>query len=191
MLALLTCNSKHSKEATISQDCSVYNDKYVEFRMNNRNDSAIYYIDKAIKCDPQDDFFKTEKVKLLINNQDYISATSVAEELAVKSDPNYKMLYGTLLLKNDDVQSEKNLKEAYSLFEKSTKDYSKANSNLKFYQIALDYYFQGKEYSLKKIEIYKKNYTDIHNTQLAEYIQDLILNRSKEDVLFAMYGMEN
>lgn len=191
ILVFLTCNSNQGNKVNIKKDCSIYNDKYVEYSSLNKSDSALYYINKAIKCDPKDDYFKTEKIRLLIKNNNYKSVISFAEELASKNDPNYKMLYGTLLLKNGDFQSEEILKEAYSLFKKSTKDYSVANSNLHFYQIALDNYFQGKEYSLNKIELYKKNYTDVHNKQLAEYIHNLILKKSKKDVLFVMFGIEN
>lgn len=191
-LFLLTCKSNHeTKVVKEKPDCSTYNEKYVQYNMANKKDSALYYIDKAINCDPDDDFFKTEKIKLLIKYEDYSKANSFAKELANLNDPIYKMLYGVLLLRQGKTNAENLLKEAYGLLNEATINYNDENSNLHFYKIGLDNYFQGREYSLDRIKKFKTHYPDEYNIELGNYIETLIVNSSKEEVLFELFHLNN
>ncbi len=190
--SLLTCNS--NQEGVVKNnknECSIFNEKYLEYSMLNKKDSALYYIDKAIDCNPKDDFFKTEKIKSLIHYEDYNSAISFAKKLAKENDPNFKLLYGTLLLKMNDENAEIQLKEAYNLFSINTKNYNQNDSSLDFYKIGLDNYFKGKKYSLLMLEKFKKNYPDKNNLQSADYLENLINTTSKESVLYKLFDIKD
>ena len=121
ILLFMSCKSNQAKkDKTRKADCTEFNDKYVAYAMSDKRDSALYYIDKAIFCDPEDDFFKTEKIKLLLKYGDYSNAVEFAEKLS-KDDPlTYKMLYGILLLKQGDANADNVLKETYNLKPKSS-----------------------------------------------------------------------
>jgi len=191
-LIFASCKSNQTKDETNQKiDCSKYNDKYVEFAMNNKKDSAFYYIDKAILCDPKDEFFKSEKMKLLIQYKDYENAVKLAKVMSNEGEPTYVMLYGILLMKQGDSESVKVLKKANSLLSKIVNDYSEENLNLHFYRIGLDNYFQGKNYSLKMVQKFRDSYVKEHEIQLANYIEDLINNESKENVLFNLFTIDN
>lgn len=191
VVALATCNSQQSKKKVDTErDCSFLNDKYVESVMAERKDSAVYYIDKAILCDPQDNFFKFEKIKLLMNYDDFEGAKNAAKKMANAKSPTFEMLYGTILLKQNDVGADAVLKKAHESLISDTKNYSEDNSNLHFYRIGLDNYFKGKEYSLEKIDEFKANYSDKDKLGLANHIYDLINKETKEDVLYKIFNLD-
>ena len=190
LLFLFCCKSnKEQKVSTQEVDCSIYNDKYVEYAMINEKDSALYYINKAIMCDPKDDFFKTEKIKLLIKHRDYSNAIPFAKELAIKNDPNYKMLYGVLLLKENNSNADDILDDARVIMVDVAKDYNENNSNLHFYKIALDNYFEGENYSLDMVKKFRENYVTEYDIELANNIENLIKNNSKRDVLLNLFNI--
>jgi hypothetical protein len=190
---LISCKLNQTKKEEIQKaDCSAFNDKYIEYLMADKRDSALYYIDKAIFCDPEDEFFKTEKIKLFLKYGDYSDAVEFAKKLSNDKAPTYKMLYGILLLKqNNNVKADIVLNEAYTLLSEKTKLYDKGNSNLHFYRLGLDNYFMGKDYSLEMVKKYRENYTKEHDAQLADYIENLITNESSRDILYKLYNIED
>lgn len=189
---LISCKSNQTKkEVTQKADCSGFNDKYIEYVMADKRDSALHYIDKAIFCDPEDEFFKTEKIKLLLKYGDYPDAVQFAEKLSNDEAPTYKMLYGILLLRQDNnVKADIVLNEAYALLSEKTKIYDEDNSNLHFYRLGLDNYFKGKDYSIEMVKKFRENYTKEHDAQLADYMESLIINESSRNVLYKQYNIE-
>ncbi|MEL4308794.1 hypothetical protein [Joostella sp. CR20] len=189
MLATCKSNSKGQEAKTKSQSCSVFNDKYIEYVMAEQKDSALYYIDKAITCDPDDDFFKFEKVKLLLKYGNYAAATSNVKDMMSDNSPTYEMLYGIILLKQNNSKAEKVLESAYDSFDKLTKEYEEENSSLQYYKLGLDNYFNGQNYTLEAIEKFKDNYKDQHNIALVDYLKDIVVQEAREDVLYKMFNM--
>ncbi len=188
--SLTFCKSNKTKDTSQDIDCSKFNDKYVEYRIVKNKDSALYYIDKAIACDVKDNFFKMEKVKLLVSYRDYLGASKLAYDLSKGNDPTFKMLYGVLLLKQNDTEADKVLEKSYTILSDNTKSYDDSNSNLHYYKIGLDNYFNGKNYSLQRVDEYKKNYNTPNNIQMAILMENLIKNSSKEELLFNLFNIK-
>lgn len=177
-------NSHFSKKA-----CLNYNNKYVEFASRNQIDSALFYVNKSIKCDKSNDFYKLEKVNLLVNNMNYENAINYLDEPLSNNNPVYKMFKGVLLLKiqkNEDAYSF--LKEAHNEFnniKNSSVDYNSA-----FYSLGLDNYFEEAYQIEVSISEYKQLFIeDSYALQTIEYAESLIKTYDKVEVLYKMFNI--
>jgi hypothetical protein len=170
-------------------ECEALYNKYLENFSLQKKDSALYYIDKCIKCDTSQQDNKYIKVQLLISMKDYKNAILGLEELRSDiDDPTFKMQKGILMLKINDANSKKILEECYSEFNKMKEPTS---SNL-FYKIALDNYFKGKDYSLNQVKEFKQTYKDKpYENQNIEALQELINKETKEIVLFKLFNIND
>lgn len=194
LLSILSCNSKqankNNEQQSIRQDCSVYNEKYQEYAMANQKDSAFYFIDKAIDCEPEDTFFKTEKINLFIKYKEYSNAINFAKSLSESGDLTQRFLFGVLLLKEQRSNAETVLRQVYDEMMKKDFSYDDSNRSWHFYSIALVNYFENNEKALQLVDKFKSNYEDEYSKQLAEVITDLINSETKEKLLFKIFNMK-
>lgn len=183
-------NKKNITEKNVTKEnpeCEILYNKYIEKFSTRENDSALYYIEKCIKCDPSKNENKYIKVQLLTSMKDYKNAILVFPDLKSGiDDPALKMQKGVLMLKINDVNSRKVLEECYAEFKKIEKPTS---SNL-IYKIALDNYFMGKEFSTKEVEKFKLTYKDKpYESDNIKAVESLIKNVDKENVLFKLFNI--
>jgi hypothetical protein len=183
-LFFLNCNSNFKKQLSSKQDnlCNIYFNKYSEKFVNGENDSALFYIDKAIKCNPNEINYYDNKLIFLISIKKYYNAIELIEDKQDNKDPIFKLLKGVLYLKINNNISDSLISESYNELLKKT------NSDNLFYKIALDNYFKGKVYSLNEISIYRKRNNNNKNDRFnIDVLEDLIINNSKETVLFKIF----
>jgi hypothetical protein len=194
VLLLSNCNNKKNIVSSTIQkndyaECKVFFDKYKKKMIIEENDSALIYIDKAIKCNPNNNSYKNSKVNFLISIKNYKDADKQLDELiTITNDPAFRLLKGIIKLKDSDPQSEKLLVNSYNEFNQIKKPTS---SNL-IYKIALDNYFKGKDYSLNQVEEFKQAYKDKpYENQNIEALQELINKETKEIVLFKLFNIND
>ncbi len=186
---ILASSCKNAKNETIEmkdkKQCEEFNKKHVNFVIAEQNDSAIYYIDKAIECNPEHENYKFSKVRFLIGLNKFGEAEKVFSTFNKPEEPTIKMQIGILKLKNNDERSENILKEVHSKLE----NLKSQNSTYFFYKIALDNYFKGKDYAMNQVKEYKKEYTTAYELQNINTLENSILNNGKREVLFKLLNM--
>ncbi|MBE9577236.1 tetratricopeptide repeat protein [Flavobacterium proteolyticum] len=186
---LLVSSCKNAKIENIeikdNKQCEEFNKKHVKFAIAEQNDSAIYYIDKAIKCNPEHENYKFSKVRFLIGLNKYEEAEKVLLTFKNPEEPTIKMNIGILKLKTNDAQSENILKDVHSKFE----NLKSKSSTYFFYKIALDNYFYGKDYALNQIKEYKREYTTAYDLQNINALENSIMNNEKKEVLFKLLNI--
>lgn len=184
----VSCNSK--KTGFSEKACKRFNEKYVEYASINKVDSALFYIDKSIKCDLESDFYKVAKVNLLISAEQYENASNCLSNFKLDIEPTYKMLKGVLLLKLQNNQEASDLlEEAYKHF-KDAEANGKMDYNLIFYMIGLENYFNGSDFTIKSINDYEIAFEDnAYAIETLEFAKILIENSSKEESLYKMFNI--
>lgn len=196
LLSLLNCNNNNNKKATndlITEKeevkCKEIYKKFNEKYVLEENDSALIYIDEAIKCNPKNNKYKYSKIKFLIEIKNYDDAIKQLDKfILLSNDPAFKLQKGVLLLKIKDEKSKQILEECYYEYQKL----KEPTSNNLFYKIALDNYFEGKEYSLNEILKCKRQYQGKdYELQNIKVLEELINNKSKEEVLFNLYNIKD
>jgi tetratricopeptide (TPR) repeat protein len=189
MSFILASSCKNAKNETIeikdNKQCEEFNKKHMKFVIAEQNDSAIYYIDKAIECNPEHENYKFSKARFLIELNKYQEAEKVFLTFKNPEEPTIKMYIGILKLKTNDTQSENILRNVYSKFEKSESQ----NSTYFYYKIALDNYFNGKDYAINQIKQYKKEFTSAYELQNINALESLILTNDKREVLFKILNI--
>ena len=184
----VSCNSK--KTGFSEKACKGFNEKYVEYASINKVDSALFYIDKSIKCDLESDFYKVAKVNLLISAEQYENASNCLSNFNLDIEPTYKMLKGVLLLKLQNNQEASDLlEEAYKHF-KDAEANGKMDYNFIFYMIGLENYFNGSDFTIKSINDYEIAFEDnAYAIETLEFAKILIENSSKEESLYKMFNI--
>lgn len=182
-------NNVNNVEKKSANDCKAIFRKFNEKLVVEENDSAFYYLDKAIECDPKNNSFKYSKVKFLTNIKKYEDAIKQLDELTSNStDPSLKMQKGILKLKINAVDSKNVLEKCYAEFNQI----EKPTSSNSLYKIALDNYFKGKEYSLNKIKKFRQEYMGKpYETDNINALEELIKKESKENVLFKLFDIND
>jgi lipopolysaccharide biosynthesis regulator YciM len=184
-------NKKNITEKNVikeNPECEILYNKYIEKFSNSEKDSALFYIDKCIKCDTSKKDNKYIKAQLLISMKDYKNAILTFNDIKSDDDPALKMQKGVLMLKINDPNSIKVLKECYNEFNQI----KEATSSNLFYRIALDNYFKGKEYSLNEVVKFKeKNKGKAYENQNIKALEDLINKENKETVLFKLFNIRD
>lgn len=163
----------------------------MKYASNNKIDSALFYIDKSIKCDTESDFFKFAKVNLLISAEQYENASNCLSNFNLVTKPTYKMLKGVLLIKLQNNQEASDiLEESYDNF-KDLEASGKMDYNLVFYKLGLDNYFNGSDFTIESINDYKIIFKDnTYAIETLEYVKILIENSSKEETLYKMFNID-
>lgn len=189
-LLLATTISSCQNKKTIPKEnleCEILYNKYLEKFSLREKDSALFYINKCIKCDPSKSDNKYIKVQLLTSMKDYKNAILVFDEskLAI-DDPALIMQKGVLMLKIEDVNSKKILEESYGKLKKI----ENITSSNQLYKIALDNYFLDKNYSLSEVNKFKEKYKGKpYENQNITALEDLINKETKETVLFKLFNI--
>lgn len=179
-------NNKTEKDFS---DCKKIYKKFNNKFALEENDSALVYINQAIKCNPKSSNYKFTKVRFLVETKNYNDAITQLDELIINSeDPAFKMEKGIILLKINDKNAIKTLRDAYN-------DYNKIQnptSNNQFCKIALDNYFKGKDYSLIEVEKFKERYKDKpYEMQNITALEGLIKSKDKENTLFMLFNIRD
>ena len=189
LLLITTISSCQDKKIILEKklDCEILYDKYLEKFSLREKDSALFYINKCIKCDPSKSENKFIKVQLLTSMRDYKNAILVFDDLKLGvDDPSLIMQKGVLMLKIQDANSKKILEESYSRLKKI----ENPTFNNEFYKIALDNYFSNKDYSLNEVIKFKEKYKGKpYENQNINALEDLINKETKENVLFKLFSI--
>lgn len=196
ILAILLSNCDGNKKiinkVTQEKDfsiCKKHFKKYKEKFITQENDSALIFINKAIECDQSNNSYKNSKVIFLITIEDYISAINQLDELIkITNDPTFKLQKNVIGLKIHDKESQESLNSSYKEFN----EIKFPTSSNKFYMIALDNYFKGKDYALKEIEKVKLIYKDQpYESQNFKALEEMINTEKKDIVLFKLFNINN
>lgn len=177
---LLSCTSKNSEHRTVKSiiavdSLEVFQNKYLyyyqKWTLNNQNyrDSTLYYLDKMIVLNKEDETLVVDKIIFLMRNDLYEDAL-IQIELLMENEPFpfYIYLKGIISLKLNKDNSNKLLEEAYKEFIKYSQDCDDLDSLS--WKIILDYYFKDKLYALTELE---KCYKTIDNEYEIEYLKKL------------------
>lgn len=192
-LLLFNCGNKKTEKTEIEQQdslkCKIFYKNYNKKIVLEENDSALYYINKAIDCSPKNYNYKNTKAMFLINIKKYNEAILQFNELSIiTKDPAYKLFKGILLLKIGDKDSDNYLREVYSEYNKITKP----TSSNEFYKIALDNYFKDKEYSLNEIKRLKIEYKNkAYELQNLSALEEYISNETKKNVMYKLINIKD
>ena len=194
LLLLANCSNKKTTTSNIVVEkenlkCKEIYKKYNEKYVLEENDSALVYINQAIECNPKNSEYKYTKIRFLVEIKNYNDAIKQLDKFILNSDdPAFKMQKGILMLKINDANSKQTLEECYSEFNKL----EEPTSNNLFYKIALDNYYKGKEYSLNEVLKFKNKYKGKgYENQNIKFLEDLINNETKENVLFKLYNIRD
>lgn len=191
--SLSSCQSKSEpkkileKEIIIDKpECEIIYNKYIEKVSKMENDSAIYFLDKSINCDPANNDYKFSKVQFFVDNQKYQEALNQLNEIKIDSiDPSLKLFSSVLKLKLNNDDADKDLREVYTKIAKIKKPTS---SNI-FYKLALDNYFKDKNYALEQLKFHKKQYVSDYDKQNLDALENYIVTDDKRNVLFKIFNI--
>lgn len=186
IILCLAIGCKTKKDSFNNKNCQTYNDKYVEYAALRMIDSALFYVNKSIKCDQSSDFYKFEKVKLLVSAEEYEMAYDYLDSLLSHGETVFKMYKGVLGLKLQKNEAIILLQEAYNYFN----DGELKNYDAAFYKSGLDNYFEGKKYAEKTIHTYKQLFQETpYAFEILEASRNIIDNNNKEQVLYKMFNI--
>lgn len=184
-MSILGCNSKSENQKSIERsDCIIFYKKFKEEVIKGQKKNALIAIDKAINCDPNNESFKSNKLRFLIELSKYNDAIKLID--SYKSDDNsFKMLTAVLKFKNKDAKAIDLLRECYNRY----KDEREITTDDLIYKIALTNFFDGKEKALKEIDISRTNSKEENVKINLETLEELINQYDKQNVLFKLYGI--
>lgn len=184
---MISCNSKSDNQKSIKRsDCIIFYKKFKEEVIKGQTKNALIAIDKAINCDPNNESFKSNKLRLLIELSKYNDAIKLIN--SYKSDDNsFKMLKAVLKLKNKDTKAIDLLRECYNRY----KNEREITTDNLIYKIALTNFFDGEEKALKEIETSRTNSIEENIKTNLDTLEELITQYDKQNVLFKLYGISN
>ncbi|MDN3672122.1 hypothetical protein QWY99_03440 [Flavobacterium branchiarum] len=191
--SLLSCQSKSESKKNLEKEriadrpeCEVIYNKYIEKASKMENDSAIYFLNKSINCDPANDGYKFSKAQFFVDKQEYQEALNQLNEIKADSiDPTLRLFSSVLKLKLNSDDADKDLSDVYSKIAKI----KKPNSSNVFYKLALDNYFKGKDYALEQLKFCKKIYTTDYDKQNLDVLESYINTDNKRNVLFKIFNI--
>lgn len=186
LLSIQFCCKNHKKKVEIY--CEDYNKLFVEFELVNRPDSALVYINKAIKCNPTEDFYKFSKVNFLNRQSNYIEAARLLKTLDYENELSLQLMVIALDMKTgrDSIDSKLN-----KIYTKINYHKFKVDASTIIYKIALDNYFKGGQYALNEIKEAKLDIKDYNSTLLLESIkQNIESGSSKQEIIYKLFNFE-
>lgn len=167
--------------------CEEFFKKYKEKFSNSDSDSARYYIKSAMECAPENKGYINNAIQLYIKINDYQNAIIQVEKLKDNgSDISLDFMISVLKLKMGNPSAKNDLKKNYIQY---NADKMLTSSNL-IYKVALDNYFNDKNYALNQLKDYRKVYTTEYDTQNLDAIENLIKSVDKDEVLFALFNLK-
>lgn len=181
------CQKNSSKEV----NCLDYNKKYIEY-VHKERDSALYYLDKAIECEPQGLFFPFEKAKFYSREGSYEDAAKAIEPFLTEEYPEIIGYYGVLFLKLEQPKkAEKFLIRSYELIKEKSfdpDDYFGYSQSL--IKIGLENYFKGSDIAIESLENFEDQGKWEGQKRFAEVLNEVIKSKSKEEVLYFIYNLD-
>jgi len=176
-----------SCKKNIKSDCEVYNEIFIEYDLKNQPDSALIYIDKAIKCDSKDEFYKFSKINFLIRQKNYLEASKLLEIINTDNKLSFQMLDAVLNMK---IRKDTIDQKLISVYKKVKQSKFHLDSNIFAYKIVLDNYFIGKEYALNEVLKAKKMFEDYNSELILSSVELNIKNETKEKVIYKLFNFE-
>lgn len=187
MLFLIIMNVSCQNKAT-NVKCEDFFKKYKEKFSTTDIDSTRYYIESAMKCAPENKNFIDNSIQFYIKVADYKLAIKQVQKLKKdESDKSLDFMISVLKLKLGDSSAKNDLQKVYAKYKE---DRQLTSSNV-IYKIALDNYFNDKNYALKQLQDYHKVYTSGYDIQNLNAIENLIKSIDKDEVLFALFNLKD
>ncbi|MDB9837154.1 hypothetical protein OAC51_09705 [Flavobacteriaceae bacterium] len=179
----------HAQKKTMT--CETYNEKFIDYEMENQPDLALIYIDKAIECSSEKpegkQFYKFSKVNFLIRQKEFERASKILNTFNLKEELALQIMDATLDMKIGRDSVDEKLRLSYDKINHSS---SQKEIEVLIYKIALDNYFKGKEYALSEINKVKKVHTDYNSKLLISTVEASVKEKTKEDVFFRLFNFE-
>jgi hypothetical protein len=186
-LAVFTSNCQNKTNESNDSKCEELFKKYKEKFSTSDIDSTRYYIESAMKCAPENKNFIDNSIRFYIKVADYKVAIKQVEKLKDnRSDISLDFMISVLKLKMGNPTAKKDLKKIYIQY---NADKSLTSSNL-IYKVALDNYFNDKNYALNRLKDYRKAYTTEYDIQNLDAAENLIKSVDKDEVLFALFNLK-
>lgn len=186
-LAVFTSNCQNKTNESNDSKCKELFKKYKEKFSTSDIDSTRYYIENAMKCAPENKNFIDNSIRFYIKVADYKVAIKQVEKLKDNgSNISLDFMISVLKLKMGNASAKNDLKKNYIQY---NTDKLLTSSNL-IYKVALDNYFNDKNYALNQLKDYRKVYTTEYDTQNLDAVENLIKSVGKEDVLFTLFNIQ-
>ncbi|RYF09914.1 MAG: tetratricopeptide repeat protein, partial [Flavobacteriales bacterium] len=120
-LNLASCQTKTDNVKLSEKNvCTIFYKKFREAVVSENAENALTYIDQAIKCDPTNESFKSNKLRFLIELGKYEKAIELINNFN-SNDTSFKMLKAVLKLKIKDSDSKGLLKQCYNEYRSAKK----------------------------------------------------------------------
>ena len=184
VIIIFSCKKKEKAK------CNLYYNKYINASFNENKDSSLFYIEKAVICNPKDKLYRNEKLKVLLFKKKY---KSVLKELDfLDKDIYYNVLKGLLYLKLD-MKKEGNtiLDNEYKKVVNVRRSKEKQKFRHFYYGLLLINYYEGKENGLKLIRENGVVYTGINELDTLKHTEKLIEENTPINVLNLIFGLNN
>lgn len=182
LCSLFSCSKQNKKQI---KDCNAYKERFIDFELTNNIDSALVYINKAIECNPTDEYYKFSKVNFLIRQLKYEEALKSLKTLNLENEVSLQLMEVALNMKIGGDSIDFKLDKIYA---KINKHDFKSNSSAIAYKIVLDNYFKGSDYALDKIALANANFEDNNSTLLFESLKNNIETYDKNEVVFKLFN---
>ncbi len=183
-LGLQGCNGQESKASS----CEELNKIYVDYALKRKKDSALLFLNKAIECDPQNKLYRSSKVNFLVDDHNWLEASSEIKKMDYDDDVTLKMMIAVLDLKMEKVYADENLKKLYVELENGLGS-NYENVNYFSFYIALNNYFENKESALLELSKFENKRSDTQWKSTVEFLEDNISNLGKKEVLYKFFNI--
>ncbi len=178
ILFLIASISSCKKE----NNCKDIYQNYISLRIKSDNDQALNSLNKAIKCDTENEHFRFEKVTYLIFLERYNEAIKELTSLE-KMNKSYEEMPLIGLLEIRIGNKKKGLLELRKVRDNLHKQ-KRNDFNLKYYRTLLDLLFEDRDSVLQKVQ--KENFaTNDNERAITNYLESLI--KSDMDSLNILY----
>ncbi|OYQ51830.1 hypothetical protein [Flavobacterium aurantiibacter] len=186
-----SCQNKQPETKTVAKTdtkCLKLFQKYREKFVTSEKDSARDYIESAMKCAPENKNYINNAIQLYIKIGSYENAITQIEKLKSDgSDISLDFMISVLKLKMNVPSIDNDLRKIYGQY-KNNKQLT--SSNL-IYKIALDNYFNDRNYALNQLKEYRKVYITEYDVQNLDAAESLVKSLGKKEVLFALFNIKD
>ncbi len=173
------------------EDCDKFYNKYVNLQLESKDSESLVELDKAIKCNPNNEDYLFEKVRYFIKLDKFSDAKDALLNLGeinniyVKQNP----LRGLLEIKSGNTEIGK--KELEQVFKNLSKlEFNKENFNDYFNYLLLKNYF-GKLDSRLTVDSIKGNYNEEYELNLLRKFKEMKdLSKDSLEMLNKFFNLE-
>lgn len=170
--------------------CDNYYNKYIEASFNEKQDSLLLYIEKAVNCNPEDKLYRNEKLKILVSEKKYKYA--IQELKYLEKDIYYSILKGLLFLKlNKKEKGNTVLFDEYQKITKVKNGILKENFKNFYYGLLITNLYADRESSLKLLKKGKDKYKGVNEIGTLNYTEKLIEGNKPIEVLNIIFNIRD